>query len=81
MILQSEKMEWFLRVFEKFFLMFLISRVPGKEYVVTRGITEDACTGFVPRNSLRACFLKDLEYPLLERALDSVLVASKKSPL
>ncbi|TWW58467.1 hypothetical protein D4764_07G0011860 [Takifugu flavidus] len=57
-----------------------VPRVAGKEYVVTRGITEDTWTGFVSRKSLRACLLKDLEYPLVERARNSVLVASKKSP-
>ncbi|XP_056899700.1 uncharacterized protein LOC130531637 isoform X1 [Takifugu flavidus] len=80
MILQSEKVEWLLRIFEKLFLMFFISRVAGKEYVVTRGTTEDTWTGFASRNSLRACLLKDLEYPLVERARNSVLVASMKSP-
>ncbi|XP_029682846.1 uncharacterized protein [Takifugu rubripes] len=54
--------------------------VAGKEYVATRGTTEDTWTGFVSRNSLRACLLKDLEYPLVERARNSVLVASMKSP-
>ncbi|TWW72606.1 hypothetical protein D4764_16G0011030 [Takifugu flavidus] len=57
-----------------------VPRVAGKEYVVTRGTTEDTWTGFVSRNSLRACLLKDLEYPLVERARNSVLVASMKSP-
>ncbi|TWW59954.1 hypothetical protein D4764_05G0000440 [Takifugu flavidus] len=57
-----------------------VPRVAGKEYVVTRGTTEDTWTGFASRNSLRACLLKDLEYPLVERARNSVLVASMKSP-